>query len=207
MKLKTLLISGAVLALAVPTAAQAANTRDAATGGGQAFFDSREPSGAGDTVAFTAHRAKGAGTDSDAATGQIQVNRRGEANAIKFHGTISCLVVNGSQAKEAPSWAYMSGESRARKGATPIPFELFVEDGGSGPQERNDHISLFVGDETTQNDSDNEDRTEVCGFSDFNPDDAFEMFRGNVQVRNRSTDEDQEPDPGTAALTTTLALF
>lgn len=57
---------------------------------------------------------------------------------------------------------------------------------------------LFVGQETTQNDSQNQDRNEVCGFSD--PDfDSVGVARGNVEVRNRNTSEDDDPDPGTPA--------
>jgi hypothetical protein len=206
MKTRTLLIAGAVVALAVPTGAQAANTRDSATGGGQTFFDGSEPSGAGDTVAFTAHRAKGAADGSDAATGQIQVNRR-TTSQIKFHGTIDCLVTNGVPGSGAGN-AYMSGTSRANKNAPAQPFELYVSDGGKGQQERDDMIMLFVGDETTSNNSDNADSTEVCGFEDFQPDeDSISMARGNVQVRNRNTSEDATPDPGTASMATALALL
>jgi hypothetical protein len=213
MKIKALLVAGAVIAVAVPNVASAASggtTRDSATGGGQAFFDRDDPTGstgAGDTVAFQAQHAKGAAADSTDATGQIQVNRR-TTNIVKFHGTIDCLAANGSQEKDGVSYAYMSGTSRANKTAPAQPFELFVQDGGSGPQERNDVIALFVGNETTQNDSDNEDRTEVCGFSDFDrEDDPFDLYRGNVQVRNRSVTNDVEPDPGSAAALSVASLF
>jgi hypothetical protein len=213
MKIRTLVIAGAVVALAVPNVAGAAKggtTRDSATGGGQAFFDRDDPTGstgAGDTVAFQAQHAKGAAADSTDATGQIQVNRR-TTGAIKFHGTIDCLASNGSQEKDGISYAYMSGTSRANRTAPAQPFELFVQDGGSGPQERNDAIMLFVGSETTQNDSDSEDRTEVCGFSDFDREnDPIALYRGNVQVRNRSVANDVEPDPGTTAALSVASLF
>jgi hypothetical protein len=202
MKLKALFIAGAVAAAAVPTvsalAASGGTTRDSVTGGGQAFFDARDPSGPGDTVAFQAQRAKGAPDGSDLAVGQIQVNRRGAANAVKFHGTITCLVTNGVP-KSGAGNAYMRGMSRASKTTQAQPFELYVSDGGKGQQERDDMIMLYVGNETTQNDSSDPNAADVCGFSDFNPDtDATDLFRGNVQVRNRNTSEDATPGSSTA---------
>lgn len=210
MKLRTVFISAAVVAVAVPTGAGAAaggTTRDSVTGGGQAFFDAREPSGPGDTIAFQAQRAKGAAADSELATGQIQVNRRGEANAVKFHGTITCLNVSG-EPKSGSGSAYMSGRTRASKTQPEQPFELYVSDGGKGQAERNDMIMLFVGEETANNDSDNQDANEVCGFEDFDPaSDSITMARGNVQVRNRATGEDDTPSPGTMSMATALALL
>jgi hypothetical protein len=187
-KLKALLITAAAVAVAVPTVAGAASggtTRDSITGGGQAFFDMTDPAaatGAGDTVAFQAQRAKYATGDSTDATGNIQVNRR-TTNQVKFHGTFDCLVVDGDPGSGAGT-AYASGQSRGG-----VPFELYVEDGGKGQLERNDMIMLFVGDETANNDGQGED---VCGFSDSDFD-TVSMARGNVQVRNRNIAEDAEP--------------
>src|SRR5688572_20196050 len=113
MKLKALVIAGAIAAIAVPTAgaAKGGTTRDSVTGGGQAFLDSRDANGAGDTVAFQAHRSKNADEDNPRlATGQIQVNRRG-TGVVKFHGAITCMAVNG-EAKSSSGTAYMSGEAR-----------------------------------------------------------------------------------------------
>ena len=186
MKLKALLIAALAAAVAIPTvagAAQGGTTRDSITGGGQAFFDARDPNGAGDTIAFTAKRARGASTDSTDAEGQIQVKRRG-SNAVKFHGEFSCLVVNSDGDR---GWAYASGASR---GGT--PFELFVEDGGKGQLERNDMIMRFYGEDETDDNDDGQGES-VCGFS--SPDfDTVSMARGNVQARNRSTNEDAEPE-------------
>lgn len=182
--------------LVVPAAADAAASRDNVTGGGQAFFDGREPSGAGDTIAFQAQRARGAAEGSDAATGQIQVNRRGDG-AVKFHGAITCLVANGTKSSGA-GYAYMSGMTRATKTAEAQPFELYVSDGGKGQMERNDMIMLFVGSETEDNDSDMPGANDVCGFSD-----SFEttqMARGNVQVRNNDSSEDDDPSGGPASM-------
>ena len=191
---------------AMPASAGAANTRDSVTGGGQAFFDGRDMTGAGDTIAFQAHRAKGAAGESELATGQIQVNRRGESNAIKFHGNITCMNVSG-EPKSGAGYAYMSGDSRATKTQPSVPFELYVSDGGKGAMERNDMIMLFVGSETANNDSQNEDANAVCGFEDFDPaTDSMTMARGNVQVRNRNEDEDDDPSAGTEAAAAAQAL-
>lgn len=191
MKLKALLITAAAVAVAVPTvagAAQGGTTRDAITGGGQAFFATggETQAGAGDTVAFTAKRERGTeGTASDAAVGQIQVNRR-TTGAIKFHGTFDCLVTNGEPGSGA-GYAYASGLSR--DGTT--PFELYVEDGGKGQAERNDLIMLYIGSET-----DGENNDGPCGFEDDfdRVEDSISLSRGNVQVRNRDTSEDANTD-------------
>jgi hypothetical protein len=178
-----LVVAAAVAVLALPTGASAANTRDAVTGGGQAFFGTNGESGpgAGDTVAFTAKRAKGAADGSSEAVGQIQVNRR-TTGEVKFHGTFDCLVANGEPGSGA-GYAYASGQSRDG-----TPFELYVSDGGKGAMERNDMIMLYVGDETEDNGSDG-----PCGFEDFDPEtDSISLSRGNVQVRNRNTSEDED---------------
>jgi len=195
MKVRGLLVAGAVAALALPAVTMGANTRDAITGGGQAFFatDGVPGQGAGDTVAFTAKREKGAPDMSDAAVGQIQVNRR-TTDAVKFHGTFECLVVNGTPGSGA-GYAYASGESRDN-----VPFQLYVEDGGKGQMERNDMIMLFVGEDT-------EDGDGPCGFGDFDrTEDSISLSRGNVQVRNRNTTEDVEEENGAASALSLLGL-
>lgn len=99
--------------------------------------------------------------------------------SVKFHGTITCLVVNGGN---SVGNAYMSGTSRGGE-----PFELYVTDGGKGLDERNDMIALFVGDETQSNDSSTSDGP--CGF-DSQPD-TVTLARGNVQTYNANTSEDE----------------
>jgi len=194
MKVRGLLVAGAVAALALPAVTMGANTRDAVTGGGQAFFGTNGEAGpgAGDTVAFTAKRAKGA-EGSDAAVGQIQVNRR-TTDQVKFHGTFDCLVVNGEPGSGA-GYAYGSGEARDS-----TPFQLYVEDGGKGAMERNDMIMLFVDDDVQSGDG-------PCGFDDFDPDeDSISLSRGNVQVRNRDTTEDVEEESNGASALSFLGL-
>lgn len=183
MKSKLMLIGALAGVAALPvSAADSAPSRDKATGGGQTFFESDGAgSGAGDTVAFTAQRAKNAPDGSTDATGQIQVNRRGE-NAIKFHGTITCLVVEGAQSMGA---AYMSGTSR-----NGIPFELYVTDGGKGQSERNDLINLWAGPETDQGDPGPSGDEGPCGTPDEPS--GVALARGNVQTWNNNTSEDPD---------------
>ena len=190
MKLKLVLAGALAATMAFPVAAaDSASSRDKAIGGGQAFLDSRDANGAGDTVAFQAQREKGAEDGSDLADGQIQVNRRG-GNAVKFHGTIDCLVVNGGRSEGV---AYMSGTTRASKNVPQQPFELYVTDGGKGQQEREDMIMLFVGDETDQGDDGSaDDEQGPCGFAEEVS--GVAMSRGNVQTWNNNTSEDQEPE-------------
>ena len=182
-----LLIAVAAAVLALPTVASGASTRDAITGGGQAFFGSNGETGqgAGDTVAFSAKRAKGTPEGSTDAVGQIQVNRR-TTTQVKFHGTFHCLVVNG-EPNSGAGMAWASGESRDG-----TPFQLYVEDGGKGQMERNDMITLLVGDQT-------EDGDGPCGFEDTDTD-SISLSRGNVQVRNRDTSEDAQQNSGASPL-------
>ena len=181
MKGRGLLFAGIVAVLAFPTVASGASTRDAITGGGQAFFGSggETGQGAGDTVAFTAKRERGAEDGSDAADGQIQVNRR-TTSAVKFHGTFECLVVNG-EPNSGAGIAWASGTSRNGQ-----DFQLYVEDGGKGQMERNDMIMLLVGDDTQDGDG-------PCGFEEADTD-SIALSRGNVQVRNRNLSEDYEEE-------------
>jgi len=193
MKSRGFLIAAAAAVLALPALASGASTRDAITGGGQAFFGSggEAQQGAGDTVAFTAKRERGAAEGSDAAVGQIQVNRR-TTDQVKFHGTFDCLVVNG-EPNSGAGMAWASGESRDG-----TPFQLYVEDGGKGQMERNDMITLLVGDDT-------EDGDGPCGFEDMDTD-SISLSRGNVQVRNRDTSEDAEENSQEASPLSLLGL-
>ena len=193
MKRRGLLIAVSAAVLALPTVASGASTRDAITGGGQAFFGSNGETGqgAGDTVAFSAKRAKGTPEGSTDAVGQIQVNRR-TTSQVKFHGTFNCLVVNG-EPNSGAGMAWASGESRDG-----TPFQLYVEDGGKGQAERNDMIMLFVGDETQDGDG-------PCGFEDTDTD-SISLSRGNVQVRNRDTSEDAQQQSSSASPLSALGL-
>jgi len=193
----------AVPSIAAAKSENAGPKRDKATGGGQAFFDMRDPTGAGDTVAFTAQRARNAAEGSDDATGQVQVNRRGgsggesDTGVVKFHGIVDCLVVNGDSESEdevvtkGVGEAYIGGYVR---GDASKRFELYVRDGGKGQMERvNDVIMLFAPGETEDNDQEGAESPGPCGLND--PDDtSVSMARGNVQVTNANTSEDQQPE-------------
>ena len=182
MKVRWIAVLAAVVAVAaIPVTADAGSPRDRATGGGQVLLDPNNPptTGALDTVAFTAQQEHGA-TDS-AADGQLQVNRRsGGADAVKFHGTVECLIVNGTK-------AYISGESRDG-----VPFKLFVVDGGSGQAERGtDQMIVWYGAETDENDPDQQvpgnftppQEDEFCGIEeDPNSTRTVTVARGNTQV-------------------------
>jgi hypothetical protein len=182
MKVRRFVLLAAVAAVAaVPVTAEAGSARDRATGGGQVLLDPGNPptGGALDTVAFTAQQEHGA-TDS-AADGQVQVNRRsGGADAVKFHGVVDCLIVNGNK-------AYISGADRDG-----VPFELFVVDGGSGDLERgSDQSILWYGPETGDNSPDQQvvgnftppQEDEFCGIEeDPNSKRTVTVARGNNQV-------------------------
>jgi hypothetical protein len=196
-KLGVLAVVGAVAA--VPAAAQADSGRDRATGGGQVLIDPNQPQpkGALDTVAFTAQRARGAANDpnSTRATGQVQVNRRNgtEDNPdVKFHGTVTCLVVVGGKSEGE---AYIAGRSSGRENRDPDtgeprpqPFELYVTDGGKGVDERGMDVTMvWYGEEIERNDADQNDpihtppETEYCGIEEF-PEERPALARGNNQV-------------------------
>jgi hypothetical protein len=182
MKVRRLVVLATLaVVVAIPVTADAGSARDRATGGGQVLLDPNNPptTGALDTVAFTAQQEHGA-TDS-AADGQVQVNRRsGGADAVKFHGTVECLIVNGTK-------AYISGEDREG-----TPFELFVVDGGSGDAERgSDQSIIWYGPETDENDPDQQvignftppQEDEFCGIEeDPNSKRTVAVARGNNQV-------------------------
>lgn len=190
MKVRTLGLLGAVAALAaVPVAADADSPRDRATGGGQVILDpnAQPTQGAFDTVAFTAQREKGASDDSGLADGQVQVNRRIGDNAVKFHGTVECLIVFGTK---SAGKAYISGFDNK----TQEPFELYVVDGGSGANERGaDQILVWYGPETEDNEPDQQTpgnmptglpEDEFCGIEeDPSSKRAIPVqARGNTQV-------------------------
>ena len=179
MKVRTIGLLAVAASLAAVPVADAGSQRDRATGGGQLLIDpnSQPATGALDTLAFTAQNRDGAG---DAATGQVQVNRR-NGTETKFHGVVDCLVVQGTK-------AYISGE--ARDGS---PFELYVVDGGAGLEERvGDQGMLWYGGETSGNEADQQapggyvgTEDTFCGIEE-DPDDGSDktpaLARGNYQV-------------------------
>ena len=141
-------------AFLVPTFASAGQ-QDAATGGGQVNIGSR--GGAGDTIAFT---AKGTADD---ASGQVQYVDREEGGQTVLHGTVTCLIVDGSTARIEGKW-------RDDEDGT---FGIFVQDNGEGANASGSDIVALVPEEPMC-DEDN----------DSNYDTA--LARGNAQVRDNT---------------------
>lgn len=175
---------------ALPMTAGAESPRDRATGGGQILIDPNSPpqTGALDTLAFTAQRARDAAADSPLATGQVQVNRR-SGEALKFHGIVECLVVVGNK-------AYISGYERGTEDNEdgPTPFELFVQDNGEGGAAADDEGLVWYGPETEENGPDQQvvgnftppQEDELCGIEeDPSSKRAIPaLSRGNYQVHD-----------------------
>lgn len=188
-KVAMLAAVGAVAA--VPVTAGADTPRDSARGGGQVLLDPNNPptTGALDTIAFQAQRARGATDESGDATGQLQVNRRsGDSTQVKFHGTIDCLIVIGDK-------AYISGEQSNRAGEG-TPFELYIVDGSAEGEEGrgNDQVLLWYGAETGQNEPDQQvpgnftpPEEEYCGIEE-DPSSKYDSVpvaaRGNYKVND-----------------------
>ena len=182
MKVRTLGALVVVASLAAVPVADAGSPRDRATGGGQLIIDPQNPpqTGALDTLAFTAQSREG--DSADAATGQVQVIRRSGSDATDFHGVVDCLVVVGNK-------AYISGQARDDN----APFELYVVDGGAGPEERlGDQGLVWHGPETEENEPDNQvignftppQEDELCGIEE-DPSSKRTipaLARGNYQV-------------------------
>ncbi len=115
MRLRITLFVGliAAMALGISTIGTAASG-DKVTGGGQTDVGTN---GAGDTIAFTVQE------NSQGLIGQVQyVDREGGTGQgqVVYHGTPTCLVVEGKVANFAGVW---------RDGGE---FEIVVEDNGSG---------------------------------------------------------------------------
>ena len=191
MRLKLGLLAAVAVLAAAPIAADAETPRDKATGGGQLLLDPNDqPStGALDTIAFTAQRERGATDDSGLADGQLQVNRR-SGDALNFHGVVECLVIVGRK-------AYISGFQRGTEDNEdgPVPFELYIVDGGSGAAERaGDQGLVWYGPETEENEPDQlvpgnftpPEEDEFCGIEE-DPSSKRQipaLARGNYQVHD-----------------------
>lgn len=163
--MKRILISGAVLAVAIAgvSTAQAAPSTTKVTGGGQTLVPMG--GGAGDTIAFTAQ------TDGTTVKGQFQdVDRGGTGTGqgqTVTHGVVTCVVVFGDDR----GMAVIGGESRDG-----VRYRIDVVDQGQGAQGM-DMIMVSQGDEIMDEDGDGN----LC-----DPDDAPEelpaLDRGNVKI-------------------------
>ena len=129
---------------------------DRATGGGQ-IFASADPSGAGDTIGFTAQNLESSAV---AARGQVQVIDR-PGHSTRFHGVVDCLRVS-------ETFAEIGGVIRQ----TNTRFTVFVVDTDQGgPQTGNEMITFVHAGDTTCNTGDNTHATTY-------------LARGNAQVYN-----------------------
>jgi len=195
MHVRRLLMAAATVTAiaAVPSAAQAqsAGKTDKATGGGQVLLSSDDAKRS--TIAFTAQSTT-TNPDDNAGKGQVQFIDRsngGGKNAVKFHGVVDCIVVEGNR-------ALIGGHDRDDEDVT---FELNVLDGGEPNQERD----MLYFDQSADGDCATEDR------DDDEPDVA--LAKGNAQVRDgkggNALPQDEEQAPAglsTSLLTSALGL-
>lgn len=164
--LKRIAVSSAVLALTIGGVglAQAGPPSGyKVTGGGQIIAEGA--SGPGDTLAFQAQNIQGAtgAAGSDTARGQLQYNGRLGDAPQKFHGTITCLQVDGNTAR-------LAGVKRTESGATGF-FRLVVNDvDNNGPQSGTE-LLLFNPDATDDD----------CAAADSD-DPQSQLGRGNIQI-------------------------
>ncbi len=163
--MKRIIVSAAVLSLAVAgvSSAQAAPSSTKVTGGGQTLVP--VGGGAGDTIAFTAQ------TDGTTVKGQFQdVDRAGtgtgQAQTVT-HGVVTCVVVFG----EDRGMAVIGGQ--AKDGTA---YRIDVTDSGQGAQGM-DMILVSRGDEITNQD-------DLCNTEDA-PDELPALDRGNVTIHKQ----------------------
>jgi hypothetical protein len=151
---KLIVIAMAAVGLLAAPMAQAGSDTDRATGGGQVLVSTE--GGAGDTIAFTAQ-----GTPSGA-KGEVQyVDRTGGVGtgAVRYHGTVTCLRVEGNTAKIGGTWDRSTGT-----------FQILVVDHGEGVADDDDVVEL-------QNNTPND-----CADDDDFDDADVALARGNAQV-------------------------
>ncbi len=178
MRIRHLAVAGVAALAAFPSAALAQEgTTDKATGGGQVLFSDDDVKRS--TIAFTAQNT---GDGTSAAKGQVQFIDRsagGGQNAVKFHGTVTCIVVEGNRAQIA---GLRRGGDRETEGDT---FELTVVDNGE-PNRGNDMIMF-----------DNMDVDGQCEESEQDSDEPeIALAKGNAQVRDGDAEnsfEDSSP--------------
>ena len=148
-----------VALLAMATGANAGSSNDRATGGGQILFST--DGGAGNTIAFTAQET------ATGAKGQLQTIDRSGGNGqdqVKYHGTVSCIVVTANTAKIAGVLKHGTGGN----------FNLYVEDNGEGANAAGADM-IFL--DTMAPDP-------TCDFEDPEDSETEVLARGNVQVYN-----------------------
>lgn len=190
--MKRIVISGAVLALAISGVGVASaekpedqgnNGGYKVTGGGQIIAEGAQ--GAGDTVGFNAHRI-GEGPE---ARGQFQFVPRGQSgNASapeeKFHGVVTCLISGGeaiaNEEAEGDEFNEALAEGSARFGGhfRDDPTRFFtvdVTDNGQGSNADDDMILVRETSEACGDNPENEDN---------DPEQMLRLGRGNVKIHN-----------------------
>ena len=152
-----LLVAAALVVM--PTVAGAAsNAPDSARGGGKVMF------GSDSTLTTLSFTARNIDSSSDAASGQIQFN---DHSGTKWHGTISCIRVNGDDKNGA---AKMGGTITKGDGSG-SHFQLYVEDNGEGSSATESDMAAFTGDDD-----------DSCDFD--TPGSTSELAHGNYQVHD-----------------------
>jgi hypothetical protein len=191
--MKRIIVSGAVLALAIAgvQAATAAPAVYKVTGGGQIIEVGA--TGAGSTLAFT---AQSQGEEGSAAKGQFQyVNRTagtGQAQEV-VHGTISCVVVYTWPSAEAGGFAVLGGKSRGGE-----DFRIEVTDDGQGGDTL-DMISVRRGAAARDGEDQDENDSSLCDQESET--DSLAFGRGNVKIHKNGapTEGGEEPSTTTQA--------
>jgi hypothetical protein len=186
---KRIVVSGAVLALAMAGTGLAHAQKPAesgfkVTGGGQIIMNA-QGGGAGDTVGFNAHALS---DETDEARGQFQYvprdNDSANAQDEKFHGVVTCLLSGGeAQANEAAEEddqekeALLEGMARFGGHFRDDPSKFFtvdVSDDGQG-NTGNDMILVRITDEPCADNPEDEEQS---------AEELLKLGRGNVKIHN-----------------------
>jgi hypothetical protein len=185
MRLRTLLVAVAVLALALPGVAHAQRPADngfKVTGGGQVIAD-RETPGPGDTNAFTAHSLGGGEFDSGtysednstiAARGQYQLIQRDVENTgngrptFQLHASIECLV--STSATSARFGGFYTDEDDERQA-----YAVDVQDNGEQGTDLIYFRTVDVDETDPESDSPCEADDEL---------EELQLSRGNLTIHN-----------------------
>jgi hypothetical protein len=180
-KLKLMLATAAIGALALSANTATAGNGDKVTGGGQILVGSN----AGSTIAFN-----GQGTTTDA-KGQVQfIDRsggKGQAQ-VKHHGAVDCVEVDGT-------YGILGGYETRRGKPTTNRFTLRVVDGGE-PNMGVDMIAY-----TPENDDFR------CGDPEASNDQpTTALGRGNAQVRNGDMNNPPAESSSSTGLNSVLGL-
>jgi hypothetical protein len=168
------ILAAAAATLAIPSAAFAGASQDRATGGGQVLVSTDQTTGPGSTIAFTAQTTGEAEDDmAPPAKGQVQIVDRtagtGQAQ-VKFHGTVTCLMVMGNQAELGGIITKTTSPDQE----VGDPFSLYVQDNGEGANAPDADMVVF-----------NPTPANPCN-DEIDDDGKTALARGNAQVYDAS---------------------